>query len=260
MSGFETTILILTPIGLLAKAITMAFANMTQVKLSHVYIYRFPFCCIGKRLKTDSAEVQIIIQGRVSITKDMIEVEGHLQIRDAILLEYAFALVTYIFAATVSAFLVYTDSEVNALPIFLGCADDNETVASSRARRCSHHLPIDSIVMANLSIRYFAHKDGRSVLAAFSQVHGVYAVKANLHFRLYEATRVGIIGRLCLIGSHVCQGNVHMIEADAPSVFGDKALPDKVLSIGVELKCPRLRTTPTATDEHSTDYNQDSNA
>jgi len=260
MSGFETAVLILSPIGLLAKAITMAFANMTQVKLSHVYIYRFPFCCIGKRLKTDSAEVEIIIQGRLSVTKDMIEVKGHLQVRDAILLKYAFALVTYIFAATVSAFLVYTDSEVHNLAAFLGCADDNNAVASSGARRCPYHLPIDSIVMAYFGILHFAYKDGRSVLAAFRQIHGIYVVKAHLHFRLYNAIRVGVVWRIGLIGSHVCQGNVHMIEADAPSVFGDEALPDKVLSIGVELKRPRLRTTPTATDEHSTDYNQDSNA
>jgi hypothetical protein len=252
MSASETAVPISSPIGSLAKAITMAFADMAQVKLSHVYIYRFPFCSVGKRLKTDSAEVEFIIQRRPGVTEDMVEMESHLQVSDAILLKYTFTLVTDIFAATVSAFIVDIDSKVHNPAVFLGRANDDEAVVRSRTRRCSYHLPIDSVVMANLSIRHFAHKDGRSVFAAFSQVYGIYAVKADLDIGLYNATRVRIVGRLCLISFNICQGDVQMIEADAPSVFGDETLSDEIFTVSVELKSPRRRAITTTTGKYDT--------
>jgi hypothetical protein len=37
-----------------------------------------------------------------------------------------------------------------------------------------------------------------------------------------------------------------MVEVDAPAVFGNKALADKVLTVGIYLKPPRRPTTGTA--------------
>ncbi len=113
-------------------AMTVAFANVTQVHLGH-FQYSSSFSTLSEWFKADSTKVKLIIQRRLSITKDMVEVEGHLQVCCATVHDYTFTLVTDILATTVLAFLLDIDSKVNTLAIFLSCPDNNQTVTGSRA-------------------------------------------------------------------------------------------------------------------------------
>jgi len=110
--------------------------------------------------------------------------------------------------------------------------------------------------MAHVGVFHLAHEDRVSVFPTLSQVYGVHVVKAAFYLGDNGASAMGIIGWISLISSDICQSNVHVIEVNAPAVFGNEALPDKVLAIGVELKRPHPHPFPSATHEHDADDEQ----
>jgi len=106
--------------------------------------------------------------------------------------------------------------------------------------------------MAYGGIRHFTHEDRWSVFVALRQVDSIYVVEADLDSTIHVTVQMGIVWRISLASSDICQSNVHMVEVDAPAVFGNKTLSGKVLTIGIELKGSH-RTTTSATGEHNTD-------
>jgi len=107
--------------------------------------------------------------------------------------------------------------------------------------------------MARVGVFHLAHEDRVSVFATLRQVYGVHVIKADFYLGVNRASAMGVIGWVSLISSDICHGNVHMIEVNAPAVFGNEALPDKVLTIGIKPKRTRLHIFPSATYEHDTD-------
>jgi hypothetical protein len=114
--------------------IAMAFADVTQVKLRHIQVYLPTFGNIGKRVEAEGANVQIVIHGSISIPEDMVEVEGHLQVGRAALLQDTLTFIADILTAAVPTFLINVDGKVNAPAVFLSGPDDDQAVAGCRAR------------------------------------------------------------------------------------------------------------------------------
>jgi hypothetical protein len=112
----------------------MAFADVAQVKLSHIQVYLPTFGNIGTRVEADSANVQIIIHGSISIPEDMVEVEGHLQVCRAAILQDTPTFIADVLTTTVPTFLINVDGKVNAPAVFLSSPDDDQAVAGRRVR------------------------------------------------------------------------------------------------------------------------------